>query len=209
MSAAFTHSVYHFIVSKHSAQGRTPVYHRFAEVGNAVVHQHFLLLYAAHRLPFVGSELKFFRTCYIKTVRRTLFFEEGNEFFDRLCLLARVAIEGVVHLLERPLCPMVVTGFASAHFTTPVKAETNLVQLLAVAIDVVRSGNCGMLARLNSILFGGKTIGIVTHGVQHVEAVQALVACVDVRGDVAEGVSHVKTRTRGVGEHIQYVVLGA
>ena len=195
MSAAFTYSVYHFIVSKHSAQGRTPVYHRFAEVGNAVVHQHFLLLYAAHRLPFVGSELKFFRTCYIKTVCRTLFFEEGNELFNRLCLLTGVAIEGVEHLLERPLCPMVVTGFAGAHFATPVEAETNLVQLLAVAVDIFRCGNCGVLTRLDGILFGGKTVSIVTHGVQHIKSVQALVACVNVRGDVAEGVSHMKTRT--------------
>ena len=209
MSAALAHTVNYFIVGQYSAQGRTPVYHRFAEVGNAVVHQHFLLLYAAHRLPFVGSELKFFRTRYIKTVRRTLFFEEDNELFNRLCLLAGVAIERVEHLLERPLCPMVITGFASAHFAAPVEAETNLVQLLAVAVDVFRSGNCGMLTRLNRILLGRKTVGIVTHGVQHVEAVQALVACVDVRGDITERVSHVKSRTRGVGEHIQYVVLGA
>ena len=60
VAAAFAHAVHHLVVGQHRAQLRTPVHHRLAQVGNAVVHQDFLLFLLALRLPFVGREAKFF-----------------------------------------------------------------------------------------------------------------------------------------------------
>ena len=62
-----------------------------------------------------------------------------------------------------------------------------------------------MLACLNGILLGRKSIGIVAHRVQHVEAFQSLVACIDIAGDVSQRMTHMQTGTAGVGEHVEYV----
>ena len=43
---------------------------------------------------------------------------------------------------------------------------------------------------------------------QHVEALLALVARVDVRGDVAQRVPDVQARSRRIGEHVQHIEFG-
>ena len=64
-----------------------------------------------------------------------------------------------------------------------------------------------MLSCLDSVLFSWEAISIVTHWVKHIEAVESLVAAVDVAGDVAERVTDVKTRSRWIREHVEYIVL--
>jgi hypothetical protein len=44
--------------------------------------------------------------------------------------------------------------------------------------------------------------------VQDVEAFQALVAAVDVAGDVAQRMTHVQARSRRIREHIEHIILG-
>ena len=63
-----------------------------------------------------------------------------------------------------------------------------------------------MLPRLDSILLGGQTVGIVAHGMKHVESLQALEAGIYVGSYVAEGMTYVKTGTRRVGKHVEHVI---
>ena len=66
-------------------------------------------------------------------------------------------------------------------------------------------GLCRMLSGLNGILFSRQSVGIVAHGVEHVETFLPLVACIDIAGDVAERMAHVQTCSAGIGEHVEHV----
>ena len=59
-----------------------------------------------------------------------------------------------------------------------------------------------MLTGLAGMLLGGQAEGVEAHGVQHVETRHALEAGVDIGGDVAEWVTDVQARSRGVREHV-------
>ena len=204
MATALAHAVHHLVVGQHRAQGGAPVHHRFAQIGNAVVHQHFLLLHLAHGLPFLSREAEFLAAGSVE-VGRALFVEMLHEALNRLCALALLAVEGLEHLLEGPLRPVVIVAVAGADFAVPVEAEPDVVELFAIAVDIVDGRNGGMLARLDGILFGGKSVGIVAHGVEHVEALQSLVAGVDIGGDIAQGVTYVEASARGIGEHVEHI----
>ena len=71
---------------------------------------------------------------------------------------------------------MVIFRITSAQLAAPVVAETDLVHLLAIAGDVVLGRHFRMLSCLDSVLFGGQSISVVTHGMQHVKAVQPFIA---------------------------------
>ena len=131
----------------------------------------------------------------------------GDELFNGLRALAFVAVERVEHLLERPLRPLIVARLAGAHLAVPVEAEAYLVQLLAVALDVRLGGDGRVLTCLYGILLGRQAIGIVAHRVEHVEALLALEARVDIAGDVSQRMSHMQSGTARVGEHVEHVVL--
>ena len=130
-----------------------------------------------------------------------------HQLGDGLRALALQAVEAVEHLLEGPLGPVVILRVAGAHLAPPVERESYLVQLFAIAVDVVHRRDGRMLSGLNGILLGGQSVGVVAHGVEHVESAQALVAGIDIRCDVAQRVSHVQSRAAGVGEHVEHVVL--
>ena len=130
-----------------------------------------------------------------------------HELFDGRSLLRSVVIVRREHLLKRPLRPVVIVGIAGADFTIPVEAKADFVELFAIACNVLLGGDGGVLPRLNGILFGRQTVGIVAHGVQDVVAAQTLVAGIDVGGDVAEGMPHVQPGSRGIGEHVEHVEL--
>ena len=53
---------------------------------------------------------------------------------------------------------MVVTGGTGAHLAVPVEAEAYLVQLLAIAVNVLEGGLLGVLACLYGILLGRKSV---------------------------------------------------
>ena len=103
---------------------------------------------------------------------------------------------------------MVILGVAGAHLALPVEAEADLVELFAVAGYVLLGGHSGVLSGLYGILLGGQAVGIVAHGVEHVEALRTLVARIDVRGDVAQRVAYVQAGSRGIGEHVEHVEFG-
>ena len=135
--------------------------------------------------------------------------ERGRQFGDGARLLQRAVVPVVEHPQEGPLRPLVVFGVARAHLARPVEREADFVELLAVAGRVALGGDGRMLARLDGVLFSRKSEGVVAHRVKDVEALEPLVAGIDVRGDVAQRVADVQTRTRGVGEHVEYVVFRA
>ena len=126
---------------------------------------------------------------------------------DGARLLRAVVVVRLKHPLKGPLGPMVVAGVAGAHLAAPVEAESYLVQLLAVALDVLLRRHGRVLSGLDGILLGGQSVGIVAHGVEDVEALLALVARVDVAGDVAQRVADVQTCSRGIGKHVEDVEL--
>ena len=64
-----------------------------------------------------------------------------------------------------------------------------------------------MLAGLDSILLRRKSEGIITHRMEDIEALQALVAGEDVAGNVTEGMADMESRPRRIREHVQYIIL--
>ena len=87
VAAAFAHAVHHLVVGEHRAESGTPVHHGLAEVGDAVVHEHLLLLHLVVGVPLVGGELQVFAFSHVESLGAFL-FEVLHEFFYGLCLLA-------------------------------------------------------------------------------------------------------------------------
>ena len=66
-----------------------------------------------------------------------------------------------------------------------------------------------MLAGLDCVLFGRQAEGVVTHGVQDVLALHAVVAAHHVGGQVAQRVADVQALAGRVGKHVHGEVGGA
>jgi len=62
-----------------------------------------------------------------------------------------------------------------------------------------------VLSRLDGILLSRQSKGIIAHRVQDVKALLLLVTTINVRGDVAQRVTYVQTRTRWIREHVQNI----
>ena len=88
---------------------------------------------------------------------------------------------------------MVILRVAGTDLTIPIEAEANLVELLAVAVDVGYGSNLWVLTCLDSILLSRLSVSIVTHRVQYVKSVQTLVACIDIASDITKWVTYVQT----------------
>ena len=88
---------------------------------------------------------------------------------------------------------MVILRVAGTNLAVPIEAEANLVELLAVAVDVCHGSNLWVLTSLDSILLCRQTVSIVTHRVQYVKSVQTLVACIDIASDITKWVTYVQT----------------
>ena len=207
VSAAHREPFAHFVVGQHGTQLGAPVHHRVAEVGDAVVEQGFLLLLLAHGAPLVGGEGEFFGAGDVQPLG-TVGLEGLDEGVDGERFLLVVVVVTVEHLYEGPLRPFIVFGFAGAYLTVPVEAEPDFVELFAITVDVLFGGDGGVLSRLYGILFGGQPVGVVAHGVQHVESFESFEAGVNIRGDIPERVAYMQTGSRGVGKHIQHIVFG-
>ena len=86
---------------------------------------------------------------------------------------------------------MVIFRVASTDFTVPVERETDFVELLAVAVDIVDGSDGWMLSGLDSILLGGQAVSVVSHRIEYIEALQSFVTGVNVRSDISQRVSYV------------------
>ena len=207
MTATLRQTVLHLVIRQHRTQRRAPVYHRIGTERQTVVLQHLLALLLVHRCPLLGRELHLGSASCIDTLG-TVSRKLDNKLLDRASLLLHVVVVVREHLHECPLSPLVVLRIAGAHLAAPIERETDLIQLLTIAVDVLRGGYSGVLTRLNSILLGGQTECVVTHRVQNVETTQTLVTRIDIRGDVAQRVTHVQTCARRIGEHIENIEFG-
>ena len=198
-TAAHTHTVNHLVIRQHRAQPCTPVHHCLAHEGNPVVHQHVTLLLLVHRLPFLSREVQFLRLCHTKLIQpfRTLLLKISHQLLNRTSLSSRMALlslgggwegaftkERAKHLLERPLRPLIIARCTSPHLSVPVEAETNLVQLLTISVNILERRLLRVLTCLNGILLSRKTIRIITHRVQHVISLQPFETSIDVTGDI-------------------------
>ena len=95
---------------------------------------------------------------------------------------------------------------AGAHLTVPVKAEADLVELLAVAVDVLLGGDGWVLTGLDGILLGGQSVSVISHRIENIEAVEPLIAGVDVAGNVSQRMTYMQSRAGRVREHVEHVV---
>ena len=66
-----------------------------------------------------------------------------------------------------------------------------------------------MLTRLNGILLGGQTIGIISHGIEHIITAQTLVAGIDIAGYITQRMAYMKSCSRWIGKHVEHVELVA
>ena len=98
---------------------------------------------------------------------------------------------------------MVILRITGADFAVPVKREADFVKLFAIACNVIHRCDGRVLSSLDGVLFCGKSVSIISHRVEHIETIQALVASIDVRSDVAQRMSHVETCARGIWEHVE------
>ena len=98
---------------------------------------------------------------------------------------------------------------AGAHLTVPVKAEADLVELLAVAVDVLLRGDGGVLTGFDSILLGGESVSVISHRIENIEAVEPLIACIDVAGDVSQRMTYMQSCAGRVRKHVEHVVFRA
>ena len=64
-----------------------------------------------------------------------------------------------------------------------------------------------MLTCLDGVLLCRQAEGIIAHGMKDIEALESLVAGVDVACYIAQGMSHVQTCSRRVGKHVEHIVL--
>lgn len=104
--------------------------------------------------------------------------------------------------------PLVVLGFAGTYLAVPIEGETDFIELFAEAFDIRFGGNGGVLSGLDGVLFGRKSKRIVAHRVKYVIAGKAFISGYNIGGYISKGMAHVQTGSRGIGEHIQYVIFG-
>ena len=179
VAATDGHALDDLVIRKDCAELRTPVDHHVAKVGDTIVHQDVELLIFALGIPLIGGEREFLGLRGVDIGCSELGEVLGEDLY-RSGLVELSVIERAEHLLERPLSPLIIVGRAGSDLTAPVEAEADLVELLAIALDVILCGDGGVLACLNGILLGRESIGVITHGVKHVEAIETLEARIDV-----------------------------
>ena len=103
--------------------------------------------------------------------------ERSNQIADGTCFLGLGVVPTLEQLPKNPLRPTVVRGVAGAHLSGPIVAKPELLQLLAVSVDVLLRGDCRVLAGLDGVLLSREAKTVVPHRVQDVESLVPLVTC--------------------------------
>ena len=159
---------------------------------------------SVHLAPFGGAALWFTVACCLESfgsARRQVL----HQGLDPLRARASLIKPCIKQLQKHPLRPAVVVRVASLHLAAPIKTKPKAVQLLAVAqnIGLRRSGR--MLPGLNRILLSRQAKSIKAHGMKHIKTLMAHETPHNIRGNVAQGMTHMKARPGGVGEHIKHI----
>ena len=202
--AALAEAVDYLVVGQYGAQIRAPIDYGFAPVGQSKVLEQGFALGSVHLGPFGGAALGFPMACCLESfgsARRQVLLEG----LDPLRARAPLIKPGIKQLQKHPLRPAVVVRIASLHLAAPIKTKPKAVQLLAVAQNIgLRSGG-RMLPSLNRILLSRQSKSIKAHGMQHIKTLMAHKTPHNIRSNVAQGMPHMKTRPRRVGEHIKHI----
>ena len=189
-----------FFVRQHRAQSRRPVHRRVSHVGQALGVNEFCLF---HRGKLGPSPPVRGGACAVLVLLHKGGNRPGRALSGAVAARSFGVIPGVENLQENPLGPLEIVRVGRGERAPPVVGQANARQLFAHVGDIVVRGDGRVLAGLQGVLFGGQAKRIVTHGVEHVLALSALVTGDHVGGDIAQRVSHVQTFARGVGEHIE------
>ena len=163
-----------------------------------------MLCSLTHVVPLTGCYFNLFCTCRIDTCT-TLFTQFFYEFSYRFCALCIVVVVTVEHLDECPLCPVVVFSITCPYLAVPIKAETYLVELFTVTVDILLGCYCRVLSCLDGILFCRESVCIVTHWVKHVVTLKALETREDIRCYITKRMTYMQACTRWVREHVKYI----
>ena len=203
-AAAHGESVHHLIVGEHGAELRTPVHPRVGEVGQTIVHQDFLTFLLGSTPPLFRGKLHRLGLRHVQPFS-AVGCESLLQLGNRTGLIGLVTVVAVEQLDERPLRPLVVVGVAGLERAVPIERETDFVELLAIAVDVLLRRDGGVLTGLDGVLLGRQAESVVAHRVQHVEALLPFVTGINIRGDITQRMPHMQTRARRVREHVQHV----
>ena len=187
------------LVGEHGAEPRAPVDRRLAQPGQPVG--------VDHPAPVDGVEVGPLGVPLRRGATARL------ELLDQLVDGARPVgvgvVPGVEDLQEDPLGPPVVVVVGGGDGAAGVVAQSEGPQLAPHVRDVGLGGGAGMGAGLACVLLSRQAEGVVAQGVQHVVAGHPAEPGEHVGGDVAERMSDVEPRARGVGEHVHHEELGA
>ncbi len=180
------------LVGQHGAQAGAPVDGRLGQVGQAVAVDHD----AARQVVELGPR---------RAVggRRGAGLQLGDQLGDRPGPVELGVVPGFEDLQEDPLRPAVVADVGRGDAAPRVVGQAEAAQLAAVRGDVLLGVDARVHAGLDGVLLGRQPERVEAHRVQHVVAGHALVAGVDVGGDVAERVADVQTGARRVREHVE------
>ena len=187
------------LVREHGAERRAPVDRRLVEVREAVrVDDGAPLRRRRARATPASSGLASLSGSRVPASNSATSSAIGRA---RSCV---VVVPGVEDLQEDPLRPAVVVDVGGGDAPPRVVAEPERAQLAAHGGDVRLGGDARVLAGLHRVLLGREAERVVAHRVQHVVAVHAHEAGVDVGADVAERVADVQAGAARVREHVEH-----
>ena len=99
----------------------------------------------------------------------------ADQLLYRRSLIGMSIIIMLEQLNEYPLCPVIIVGIAGAHLARPVEGKTDFIQLFAITAYIIFGGYGGMLSGLDSILLCRESECIVSHRVENIKAIEALI----------------------------------
>ena len=185
-----------FLVGQHRAQARAPVDHGVGEVDEAELIDRGML--------FRGGEIAEVAAVLCGASAR---HQIAHEILDRTGFLLLLVEPGVINLQEDPLRPTVKLRIRRSDGAAAVMPQAQRVELAGHVRDVRLGGRARVRTCLDRVLFRRQPKGVVAQGVQNVLAQHAVVTGENIRGDVAQRVSHVQACAGGVGKHVLDVEL--
>ena len=172
-------------VGEHRPQIRAPVDRRVVHVGEP-------MLVAVGRDRDLSSA---------RDLRR------DRQLCDRPGPARLVVVPAAPDLEEDPLRPPIVVRRGGVDLPRPIVGEAEHLELALEVVDALRGPGRRVGAGLDRVLLRGKAEGVPAHRMEHVEAAHPLVAGDDVGRRVALRVADVEPVPRGIGEHVEGVVL--
>ena len=113
----------------------------------------------------------------------------------------------LIHPSKNPLGPFIKGLIRGIDFPIPIIKRTNFVELPFYIFNVRPGAHLRMGIGLNGIVFRRQAKGIPSHGMKDLIALQNFITADNITEHIAAPVTNMQTRTRGIGKHIQAVIL--